>query len=176
MAAADSGAAVDCYGPVEQRQLLWDLGIDARCQARRGVHQCSKKCHFLQRLRAPPRAKALLDATKTDEQAEAIIRGYARLTGDDAAPAPQADSAEGAATKVEVPGMGVRYKAMAMVQSGLHVPVGFAAASVMRGGRARAAAAPSQHDESPAAAAGDNNNDLRERRTKTTERPQQRRQ
>ena len=32
-AAASSGGAVACYGPVEQRQLLWALGLDARLQA-----------------------------------------------------------------------------------------------------------------------------------------------
>ena len=56
----------------------------------------------------------------TDEQAEALIRGVQRLVGDDAEQA-AGDGKEAA----QPPGMGIRYKAMALAHADLPPPPGF---------------------------------------------------
>jgi hypothetical protein len=81
---------------VTQRALLGALGIEARLHA-------------------------LLERA-TDAQAEALIRGVMRLVGDDSE---DADVAGGTPGEARVPGMGVRYKAMAVVHADLPPPVGF---------------------------------------------------
>ena len=65
------------------------------------------------------RLNALLQRA-TDEQAEALIRGAQRLVGDDAEQA-----AEPGKDAPQPPGMGVRYKAMALAHVDLPPPVGF---------------------------------------------------
>jgi NADH dehydrogenase [ubiquinone] 1 alpha subcomplex assembly factor 7 len=90
---------VRSYGPVTQRALLGALGIEARLNA-------------------------LLEHA-TDAQAEALIRGVMRLVGDDADDADDADDVAGGTPAKRVPGMGVRYKAMAVVHADLPPPVGF---------------------------------------------------
>jgi NADH dehydrogenase [ubiquinone] 1 alpha subcomplex assembly factor 7 len=134
---ADGGAGADArappaparvrsYGPVTQRALLGALGIEARL-------------------------RALLERA-TDDQAEALIRGVMRLVGDDAEEAEGAEpggdtsattpASERAAKRV--PGMGIRYKAMAIVHADLPPPVGFeeaAAEEAARGGGDAAAVA-----------------------------------
>jgi NADH dehydrogenase [ubiquinone] 1 alpha subcomplex assembly factor 7 len=68
------------------------------------------------------RLNALLQRA-TDEQAEALIRGAQRLVGDDAEQAK-----DGGKDAAQPPGMGVRYKAMALAHADLPVPVGFESA------------------------------------------------
>jgi len=98
---AGAPPAVRSYGPVTQRALLGALGIEARLNA------------LLQRA--------------TDAQAEALIRGAQRLVGDDgdAQQETQAGAGQGASEPPEPPGMGVRYKAMALAHADLPPPVGF---------------------------------------------------
>jgi hypothetical protein len=116
---------VRSYGPVTQRALLGALGIEARL-------------------------RALLERA-TDDQAEALIRGVMRLVGDDAEEAEGAEaggdtSATPASERAakRVPGMGIRYKAMAIVHADLPPPVGFEEAAAeedsARGGGGDAAA------------------------------------
>lgn len=101
-------SGVECFGPVTQQELLISLGIGTRLEA-------------------------LIDACKTQEEADRLIEGCTRLVSGDATPG------EGAGSGYEVsegdngeeedrpspPGMGIRYKAIAMVSKGLGVPVGF---------------------------------------------------
>ena len=90
------GGGVECYGPIPQRDLLFGLGIQERLE--RLVGEC-----------------------ETEEQAEKVYVACERLVGGDDAAA-EGGGGEGAA---RAPGMGFRYKALAMVSKGTGVPAGF---------------------------------------------------
>lgn len=98
--AAQQVSGVACHGPVTQRQLLASLGIEHRLQA-------------------------LVTACGDDlATAEALYTGALRLvdTRDGGGPA----AAGGAAPPPPAsPGMGLRYKCLAMVHTSLGPPVGF---------------------------------------------------
>jgi NADH dehydrogenase [ubiquinone] 1 alpha subcomplex assembly factor 7 len=90
------GGGVECYGPIAQRDLLFGLGIQERLE--RLVGEC-----------------------ETEEQAEKVYVACERLVGGDDV------AAEGGGGEVaaRAPGMGFRYKALAMVSKGTGVPAGF---------------------------------------------------
>lgn len=112
---------VECFGPVTQQAILMDLGIGSRLQA-------------------------LVDKCRTQEEADKLIVGCTRLVSGDDAPGDGpgrgggggvggGDTCRGEADEVggegrggsdlPPPGMGIRYKALAMVSKGMGAPVGF---------------------------------------------------
>lgn len=82
LAAERSGAPVRCHGPVDQRDLLWALGIEQRLEA-------------------------LLERA-SGEQAEALVRGYMRLLGDGPVGGDGDSGKRGGGGGQSVEGMGVR--------------------------------------------------------------------
>jgi len=96
--AASQVPGVQCHGPVTQRHLLASLGIEHRLQA-------------------------LLASCTDERQSEALYAGALRLVGQEEAVRATGD----AAVPAPPPGMGVRYKCMAMVNADLGPPVGFEA-------------------------------------------------
>ena len=101
---ADSQAAATCHGPINQRQLLQSLGIEARLQS------------LLQHADA--------------EQADMLQKGYLRLIGGGASATAsvqgggtQKAQEEGAQPAEE--GMGLTYQALAVTAEGAPVPVAF---------------------------------------------------
>lgn len=96
MGAGGGGGGVKCYGPVTQQGLLVNLGIASRLDA-------------------------LVRGCTTEEDADRLISGCERLVSGD-------DGGGGDGSGGDEPrpaGMGIRYKAIAMVSKGLGVPVGF---------------------------------------------------
>ena len=83
------------YGPITQSKFLGALGINFRLEA--------------------------LLQNATEEQAEALQVGYWRLVGDGPAPWLEADDDPNS----DPPGMGVRYKVLAIVNSDYAAPIGF---------------------------------------------------
>lgn len=83
------------YGPITQSKFLGALGINFRLEA--------------------------LLQNATEEQAEALQVGYWRLVGDGPAPWLEADDDPNS----DPPGMGARYKVLAVVNSDYAAPIGF---------------------------------------------------
>ena len=101
--AAHQVADVTCHGPVTQRQLLASLGIEHRLQAL--VAACGE------------------DVTT----AEALFTGALRLvdTRDGNEASMQAGGVDARAPPAASPGMGLRYKCLALTHTSLGPPVGF---------------------------------------------------
>lgn len=107
----DSKAAVGCYGPISQRQLLQSVGIKARLDA--------------------------LLQNATPAEAHMLQTGYARLVGGGKSSPPTGTALHGVGAAQKQPegqknsntdtpdGMGLTYQAMAITSSTAATPVGF---------------------------------------------------